>query len=381
MKTLGIYTVDQDPRTTTTLGVYTYTRRLLHVLAERPDPGFRVIVWTAPANAADFTPPAVPAWMTLKSVPGAWGTGARRLWADHVLAPALARRDAVDAVHFPKGWLPLAGLGRRAAIVTLHDTITQYYRVHYPRIGRSLKWRYFDALMRRSARRAEAVITISQASADALEALVPDVRSRLTIAPSGELPDRPAPPGPRRDAVLVIGSTAPHKATAETLRLLDAWAARRPGRQTVVVTGLAALADQPDAPAPRHLDLCFEGRVPAARMSALLGECRALVFLSEVEGFGLPLLEAYAMRTPVCYRNASSLAEVMAGAPGGWDGRTPESFFAALEAALALTPEAVERIRADLQTRYAFADAVARTVAVYAAALGLPTPSEGSGGG
>ena len=54
--------------------------------------------------------------------------------------------------------------------------------------------------------------------------------------------------------------------------------------------------------------------VPDADMLPLLHQASALVFPSLHEGFGLPVLEAFAARTPVISANTTALAEI---APGG----------------------------------------------------------------
>src|ERR1035437_8842525 len=84
-----IYGLDQDPLTTSSLGILHYTRNLLGELATREDPGFRVIVMLTPANVQALRPDSVPPWMECRVVPGRFATGIGRLWGDHVLGPRL----------------------------------------------------------------------------------------------------------------------------------------------------------------------------------------------------------------------------------------------------------------------------------------------------
>lgn len=62
-------------------------------------------------------------------------------------------------------------------------------------------------------------------------------------------------------------------------------------------------------------DLVFTGFVDDAHLPALCTRARALCYISHYEGFGLPILEAMACRTPVIYGNNSSMPEV--GGDGG----------------------------------------------------------------
>ncbi len=404
MKTLGIYGVDQDARTTSSLGIYRYTGNLIAALAALPDPGFGVVLWVAEANVRDFVPRACPSWMRVRCLPGSYGKGTRRIWADHVLARELPRHDRVDAVHYPKGWLPLVPPRGIPIIASLHDTITQYYCRQHPEAGATWKWRYFDWMMRRSLRRADFILTLSHDSAAGLAAIVPGVARKVTVVHPAQMVAAATPARVRQEQILVIGSRAPHKATAETLALLDAYAKHKGRRLSVVITGLRDLAHldvrceewtskesrnagngrawkpapTSDSCAPSHnwpfaahLDVRCEGRVSDARMGELFGTSRALVFLSEIEGFGLPLVEAYGAGMPVCYRAVSAMAEVMDGAPGGWDGAGADSFFRAMDEVLGMGAGDIEAIRLSLMRRYDFGESVQKIVGVYRRALGV----------
>ena len=65
------------------------------------------------------------------------------------------------------------------------------------------------------------------------------------------------------------------------------------------------------------------GAIPEADVAAMMAAARVLVYPSRLEGFGLPVLEAMAQRTPVVVTAGTAPAEI-AGAGGiGVDTRTP----------------------------------------------------------
>jgi hypothetical protein len=83
-----------------------------------------------------------------------------------------------------------------------------------------------------------------------------------------------------------------------------------------------------------------------------MGSVRALLLLSDMEGFGLPLVEAYARRTPVLFRDAHSFREIMGPqAPGAWDGIHGPTFVQTLENVLNLNDADIEKI-----ARHVFAE-------------------------
>jgi glycosyltransferase involved in cell wall biosynthesis len=362
---VAIYLLDQDRETTSSLGIFHCTRNLVRTMSELPDPGFEVSLWVGSANQAAFRPPVLPDWMNVVRVNGRYGNGVRRLVADHVAAPCLALAHRPRVLHFPKGWMPLWLPGSVRGVATLHDTIIQYYRATYPDYFPRLKTAYFHRMALHSLRRADHVITLSDFSARELTALAPGAPPPIKVIPPAGLHAGVAPPRGARRGLLVIGSPQPHKATAETLRRLDAYAAARGFTEPVMVAGVPGPAAVPGAAPPRVLRADFVGRVPFDELQRRMAASRALVVLSEIEGFGLPLLEAYAVHTPVCFRNTTAMAEVLEQAPGAWDGRTDESFFDALDACLALSAGDIAAIRNRLAERFNWRRSVEATLDVY----------------
>jgi alpha-1,3-rhamnosyl/mannosyltransferase len=366
VKKVAIYCVDQERSTTRSLGIYNYTRRLIRALAALPDPGVVIELWLTDSNSDEFLPLNPPSWMSVRTLRGSSGTGLRRLWADHVLAARLARESGADLVHYPKGWMPAIPPRNHKTVATMHDTIVQYYLRQACRPFSTLHLLYFDWAARHTLRCADAVIAPSQFSANELSRLVPEAAPRIRIVPEGGPAFWNVPDGPsERRGFLVIGSKLPHKATLETLRLLVAYGETSAHCEPVSVVGLAGRSDLPDMDVADTSDITFLGNVSDQELTTLMRTSRALIFLSHMEGFGLPALEAYSVHTPVCYRNSSSLAEVLAGAPGAWDGLSQKSFFHAMDAVLSLAPGVVRHISEQLGDRYNWAACAELTMQAY----------------
>jgi glycosyltransferase involved in cell wall biosynthesis len=75
----------------------------------------------------------------------------------------------------------------------------------------------------------------------------------------------------------------------------------------------------------------FAGFLPEREFGALLQTCRALIFPSLYEGFGLPVLEAMACDRPVLCSNTTSLPEVAGDAALLFEPHDPAAIAAAIE--------------------------------------------------
>lgn len=370
MKNVAIYCLDQDRPTTSSLGILNHTKQLLAALSHEPDPGFQLVVLLSDSNHEDLSPTDPPAWMITKIVPGTFGTGFCRVWADQVLSRRLAARNDFGVVHFPKGWIPALRPGKARVIATIHDTVPEYLNSRYPSYAPWLKRRYFAWAKKHALRSADRVVTISAFSRSELIRIMPGVESKISVidfGPGISLGTSATPKNENR--MLVLGSRMPHKATAETLRLLAAYSQARDRQLRVSVPGITEWLDSWSVE-PAGIEIDYLGKVSDQDMRELMASSRLLVFLSEFEGLGLPPLEAYDLGTAVCYRNSTALSEVLEGTPGGWDGRDEESFFDAMDEALSIGEQDISATRDSLRRRYNWANAANAIIGVYAAELG-----------
>lgn len=116
-------------------------------------------------------------------------------------------------------------------------------------------------------------------------------------------PAEPLPHGLEPGFFLFCGSTEPRK---NLDRIVAGWRAAATSRPLVLV-GHAPRGD-------RVAGVIELGFVPRPLLLALLAAARALVFPTLAEGFGLPVVEAMALGTPVLTSNTGALAEVAGGA-------------------------------------------------------------------
>jgi glycosyltransferase involved in cell wall biosynthesis len=201
----------------------------------------------------------------------------------------------------------------RRQVCMLHDAAVFDHPEAYTR--RFVAW--YRWLFRRVARRAPALLTVSQFSRERLARHLHVDASRFGLVPNGAdhlgaiaaddgVLDQHGLRGQRY--LLAVGSDNPTKNHAA---LLGAFARLRgePGLRLVMVGGGhdAVFAAQARADPPGVLRV---GKIGDAPLKALYANALALVFPSVYEGFGLPPLEAMACGCPVAAARAASLPEV-----------------------------------------------------------------------
>ena len=225
-----------------------------------------------------------------------------------------------DVVHHFGGRIPARRRG--TTVLTVHDI----QPLDAPANFSVAKRLYLRWALPRSALASDLIAVPSQWVADRVQERLAVPSDRLAVVPSSYAPGscsllddaagkRRPPDIPRsltgRRFVLYPAATYPHK---NHRVLIDAHAAvwARYGEPMLVLTGapgrhqadVARLAAQ--TPGVVHL-----GWVDGSRLASLIASAAALAFPSRYEGFGLPVLEAMAVGTPVIAAAATALPEVV----------------------------------------------------------------------
>ena len=308
-----------------------------------------------------FDEPALP--------PGAYKlAGCRRrshghlaAYEDAVALTADIQRIAPDVYHAIDFHLP--GRSPRPVVVTLHDLIPWAWGG--PRM-RGERLRYMAAF--RLLRRADAVIAVSQATAEDAARLRVAARQRVRVIPEAADPVFAPREGAEERVASRWGIAGPYllfvgalDARKDPPALVRAWQAARASQPGLYLV----LAGDPGRQAPPSMPGAVQvGRVDDRSLADLYSAAGCLVFPSRYEGFGLPCLEAMACGCPVAAFRNSSLPEVVDEAGilvEDGDGK------ALGEAAAAMVGERERWSRAGLQRARKFSwDRTAReTIAVY----------------
>lgn len=235
-----------------------------------------------------------------------------RTWEQYAL-PRRARTAGVDVLHATATtapwWQPVP------TVVTIHDTV--------PWTGESggdPSW-YLERVLPRAYRKCAAIITISENSRRDIVSLWPDVASKIHVIPHGvdpryfaevreSVPQEAASLGVRPPYFLYIGGTIPRKRLDWAVQVINRVANRH---VQLVIIGVGQ--DERDGVIER-IDPTLRSRVRVLpymsedAMPALYRNAIAVLYPTLYEGFGLPVVEAQAMGTPVLFSSVGSLAEL-----------------------------------------------------------------------
>ncbi len=336
------------------------------------------------------------------SVPLRAGGPAGKVWFEQVDLPRAARRR-VDILHYPYFAAPL--IKPCPVVVTIHDLIP----LLFPEYSANPSVKLYDALIVAAARRADAIIAVSEHTRrDIMTHLrIPGERIHVTY-------EAPAPHFRRQDEAAVaavrqryglsryifyIGGLNRHK---NVQTLLAAYAQIRkelPSPPQLVIAGKAHSANSaiyPDlrplahdfgltwaegsAANPAHVRML--GFVDEADKPALYSGADLFIYPSLYEGFGFCPLEAMAAGAPVVSSRAASLAEVV-GDGGILVEPTDVRAIASAAIAVLSDPTLASDLRARglrQAARFTWARTAAQTADVYRAVCPLPYIDLGYGG-
>ena len=232
------------------------------------------------------------------------------------------RRHPVDVLHVQYTAPPFAPC---PVVSTIHDLAFE----HLPETFNRRSWMQLRFTVRRTARRAAHIITVSEYSRQDISKTYGIAPEQITVTPEAAAPHF-APVtteselkrvrksyGIQRDYILSLCSIQPRK---NLVRLIEAYSDLRQAHQDVPLPQLVLAGKKgwleseifrSAERSPFKSDILFTGYVPENDLPALYSAAICFAYPSYFEGFGLPVLEAMQCGTPVIAANRTSLPEIV----------------------------------------------------------------------
>ena len=289
-----------------------------------------------------------------------WGTRRKsiRLLTDHFHPMFGQRVTEPDLYYYPKGYLPLLSALCRPSVVTIHDTIIQYDEDRYPNWRHPWEYKYWAMMLKHTLRNADRILTVSESSRSQIDDFMarhrlPEKPIDVTFEPClyESLP-QPQDPG-KMDYVIHLASCEPHKRTGH---LIDWWhQAETQGRSLPQLHLIGNVPPESACLISSSSSIIKRPFLEDHALQAAYSAARALILPSEIEGFGLPALEAYYLGTPVCFVRDTSVDEILSAATtkGGFVLDDADSLFDALDEVCRMDASEVRECGLILRDTYA----------------------------
>jgi glycosyltransferase involved in cell wall biosynthesis len=248
----------------------------------------------------------------------------------------LADRERLDLLHSVAMIAPLRT--RAVSVLTVPDTIW----LHHPDAAQRTTFRLWRILVPPSARRADRIITLSEAARQTIAADLGVPPSKIDavllgpgkamVQPSAEDELRRRLALGTRPLVLCVSALKEHKNLESLVEAMASVRERVPEALLVIVGRRTPHQDQLERTAAGlgiGDALRFPGWISDADLEGLYRCASCLAFPSLLEGFGLPILEAMRRGTPVACSDLPVFREVAGEAALYFDPHDPAAIAAA----------------------------------------------------
>jgi len=260
--------------------------------------------WTSVAGRGHrytiFSPAAAPESFSLPNVE--WqvvpngGSATSGTWWEQVHLPAAANRAHVDVFFAPAYTGPLRL--HAPMVLTIHDLS---YFAHPEWFGWREGWRR-RVVTRQAARRAAAVVTISEFSAKEIQHYLGIDRSKITVIHHGSPALGVSPALSRQAQLLFVGSMFTRRHLPDLMEAFAEMSASLPDA-TLVLVGDNQIPGFDPLRHAQHLGIAdrvtWHQWLSDSDLDRMYWQSRVFCFLSDYEGFALTPLEALAHDVPV----------------------------------------------------------------------------------
>jgi glycosyltransferase involved in cell wall biosynthesis len=225
----------------------------------------------------------------------------------------VAKKLHADKVLFPRGYASMLHLTKEYVII--HDMIPFYYNENYPDYFNKLENFYIMWRLKASARKADKVITISAASKRDIIKYSKTNEDRIVVINNGyNMISKRKYTEPDKPYILAITSDLPHKNAIGIAKSYEEYYKASKNPLPLTIIGIESLSGfEIDKSAADNIT-CIKYVGKNEEFHQLIYGAKLFLFLSLVEGFGFPPIEAMQLGTPVICSDRSSLPEVVGDA-------------------------------------------------------------------
>jgi glycosyltransferase involved in cell wall biosynthesis len=240
------------------------------------------------------------------------------IWLEWAL-PYFFYKDRIDLFFSPDGFLSLNT--KVPQIPVFHDLAFEHFPEGISKIG---AW-YYKRYMPKFANIAKHILTVSEFTKKDIIQTYPMDSSKITVTCNGvssifrpltlnEIENVRKKYARGKPYILFVGSIHPRKNLARLLQAFEQFKQETSHEAQLLICGRKAWNFEDiftyfDSMTFKN-DVHFTGTIHDEELSKIYGAASVLCYVSLFEGFGIPILEAFASHIPVITSNVSSMSEV-----------------------------------------------------------------------
>ncbi len=282
-------------------GLGNYARTLIRQLHEHY-PSLEIVLFVPKVKANEFNQ-----WfLDQSSIKIVEATNAMPAWRSFGLVKAI-KQEKLDIYHGLSNELPLRAMPKGVkSVVTIHDLIFKVFTKQYSFVDRQL-YNYKSAF---ACRKADQVIAISKHTKSDIEKFYGQTKRAIEVVYQSCRPYKPAL-NPSRDYFLFVSSINKRKGLVDILKAMHLQKPDERSLLKVVGTGGAYQKELEMFVQKKQLSswVKWMGNINNNQLEDLYRHAIALIYPSQYEGFGIPIIESLSTHTPVITSNVSSMPE------------------------------------------------------------------------
>lgn len=223
----------------------------------------------------------------------------------------IAKKMKADKVLFPRGFGSMLRLTKEYIIV--HDMIPFYYDANYPGYFNKLENFYIMWRLKASIKKSDKVITISQASKDDIIKYTNVGDEKITVINNGynAIEIKNISKQKKEDYIIAVTSALPHKNADGIVKSYEKYFRKTDNPLPIKIIGMESVQGFNLDEEISNKITCIKYVEKDTDLHNLIANAKMFLFLSLIEGFGFPPIEAMQLEIPVICSGISSLPEVV----------------------------------------------------------------------
>ena len=346
---IGYYVADVNLKQTSSIGIYRFTINLLEQLIKRR---IEITLFCNEQNHHLFKRYSKKIKKIIKLKRVCNNHIVNRFFLDQIMINKYIKKERLTKIVFPRGFMPLYKIKGIQYYIVIHDLIPRYYLFN-KKLSWKMRLKFLPAtiMLMLAIKKADKIFTVSDFSQEEINNHTSKKKVKVIVE------------GCNLNSLLnkltkklecikgkpyfyIIGNQNPHKNLERSIELFLDYNKIHKNKFNAIVTVPKIKKFEKEGA------IKFLGHVKDKELATIYKRASISLFLSDIEGFGLPLIESYSLETPVVFNNKTSLAEIGRNLKGSCNIKDQKSVFKAINESLGMNKKEILKNKKKLVNKY-----------------------------